>query len=565
MFFIGSVSADSPVLPNVHDCDLSMIPPSATKMLKQERVDREDQAMSSIKKIVHDVVASERKNNKRHKKSQPVLKNNATQKNRVVEKALSKILENSALAQEMSDIIDKQFHDPELQNKHISLTVKQIPTRDALILIAKNSGLQLVVDADVTGVIQELNLDNIPLSAALHSVLMSNDPKLAIIKSFGVWRVLKMQAARDFFSSLASRERDKDIVVSCKTLVYAKWNDALKIRIEKLWQGITQPDGQKNSSYLVFDDVNKKLYYKAHQYQVEEFEAHLGQIDMKIPQIRIDARVVMATKNFEDSLGFNWSGVYNRRAAIKHFDFVGLGPVNKETGNGTDATTEYNDIAGWALNLIPTSFEKLGIRVPFIFGNKDMNTKRLSLELNAAENRNEIRTILKPSLLVFNDESAEILVGQEMPHEVRLDETIESRLTNITTVNYKDVGMKIRVKPIVVPDQNGVFLDVYVENSMVTKPAFPIIQGSSFVNEVGERRATFNYTIKTSRSQNRVLLKSGQTTMIGGLMTNSRGSDVHGVPGIQDIPVLGWLFKGSKKHRIDDQLLIFITPTLVHV
>ena len=167
------------------------------------------------------------------------------------------------------------------------------------------------------------------------------------------------------------------------------------------------------------------------------------------------------------------------------------------------------------------------------------------------------------SLLVFNQEAAEILVGQEVPHSVRLDETIESRLTNITTVNYKDVGMKIKVKPTVSPDHNAVFLDVFVENSFITRPDITLQQGVDTSTNVGSTASNFNYTIKTSRSRNRVLLRSGQTTLIGGLITNSLTKEQTGIPMLQDIPVLGWLFKGTRRQKTDEQLLIFITPTLV--
>lgn len=560
-------AADSAVLPDMREYDLSMIPPSATQMLRQEREEQETQSIQSIKKIVDSAVTKKNNTHKKNSsKKSKTCKKSPTKKN--LQTALNSLLQQSELSQDMIDILEKQLDDPELQDKKISLHIKKMPVSDALAVVSKSTGVQLVIDGDVAGTVQELKFDDVPVAAALHSILTCNQPRLTIIKDFGVWRVMTMQTAREMFAGMAAREREKDFSASVFNIMHAKWNDALKTRIEKLWQGITQSNCSNNdkiNTYLVLDDVNKKIFFKARRAQAHDFERYLQEIDIRIPQIRIDARVVLASKDFEESLGFNWSGVYNRRASVNHTEFVGLGPISKTTGDGTTEDTVFNDITGWALNLIPSGIKTIA-KIPFIFGNNDMNTKRLNLELNAAESRSELKTILKPSLLVYNEECAEILVGQELPHEVRLDETIESRLTNITTVNYKDIGMKIRVKPIVAADHSTVFLDVFVENSLVARPDFILEQGGSGIpGTVGSTRSTFNYTIKTSRSQNRVLLKSGQTTMIGGLITNTKNKYRTGVPYLQDIPVLGWFFKWTSKGLSDEQLLIFITPTLIDV
>jgi type IV pilus assembly protein PilQ len=564
-----SLFADSAVIPVTRDYDLSDIPPSATQMLKQERKELEAQSLDSIKKVVESVVAKKTKRTKngssiKSKSNKKSKTNVATLKTTLT----SLIAQQAAISQEIVEMVQKHLQDPELQNKAVSLHVKKMPVGDVLTLISKSTGVQLVVDGDISGTVHELKFDNIPLAAALYSILSSNEPRLALLKNFGVWRVMKMQTAREIFAGQAAKEHEKDFIAQVFSVVHAKWNDALKTRIEKLWQGIIQSQTDKQNVYMVLDEVNKKVFFKARTQQANEFTHYLREIDVQVPQIRIDARVVLASKDFEENLGFKWSGVYNRRESVNHTDFIGLGPIDKNSGNAPSQTTNFNDIIGWSLNFIPTVISQSAtLKIPFVFGNKDMNTKRLNLELNAAEIRNEIRTILKPSLLVCNEESAEILVGEQLPHEVRLDETIESRLTNVTTVNYKDIGMKIQVKPVVAPDHESVFLDVFVENSGVTQPSFfrGMISENQTNPNLQAKTSGFTYTIETSRSKNRVLLKSGQTTLIGGLIRHEKDDEKTGVPGLQDIPVLGWLFKGSHKKTVDKQLLIFITPTLVEI
>ena len=200
--------------------------------------------------------------------------------------------------------------------------------------------------------------------------------------------------------------------------------------------------------------------------------------------------------------------------------------------------------------------KSIPIRLPFIWGNKNFDSNRVNLILQAAENKNQIRTILKPSLLVNNDEFAEILVGQQMPHETKIAETVEGQPSNVTTTQYKDIGMNVKIKSIIAPDRDSVFMDVFVEYSYLARPRI------EFDTLPGPDSKSFNYIIETSRSKNRVLLKSGQTTMIGGLIINTEERIQTGVPFLQDIPILGFLFKARRKAVIEKQLMIFITPTI---
>jgi type IV pilus assembly protein PilQ len=373
-----------------------------------------------------------------------------------------------------------------------------------------------------------------------------------------IWKITTISRAKERLFTLAQDRLEKDYLSECVTLFNAKWDEELKKRLEKLWQGIIGAQGGKCGTYIIFDDNSHKVLFRGRGTQIQDFKKFLSEIDIAVPQVRIEARVVVASKDFEESLGFKWSGFYDRRSSVKHFDFVGVGSKTD------DVTGIFKDALGWSLNFLPTPIKatakKATMQLPFLFGNKNFETKRLNLILNAAENKSELRTIVKPSLLVNTDEWAEILVGEELPHETRVSETIEGSLANVTTAHYKDIGTKIKVKPSVAPDHKTVLLDVFVENSSVSvKDSNDQISTLPSVSGGG----TFNYSIETSRSKNRVFISSGHTTLIGGLIINTREDIKTGIPGLKDIPIIGFLFKGTRKAFVDKQLLIFITPTLV--
>ncbi len=525
------------------DFDVEYLPPMASDLIQRERASERGEQLESIRKIIVDSSKSGKKVKHTGKKvqSQGLM--------------LQVLAQQAAIDQEIFDLVKKQYECAELQEAKISLQVKKMQIKDVMKLVGRLTNIPFVVDSDVHGEVADFSVHQLPLAAALQSVLASNQPRLALMKDLGVWRVMKYDAAKEHFGGLVARERAQDVVAGIHVLTQVQWTAALKQRIEKLWQGLVQASPEKQFFYMVMDEANNKVFFKTRKAYAEEFTKYLCELDVKAPEVRIDVRVVSADKNFEESLGFNWSGVYNRRASVKKVDFVGVGPTQISDNNGATEYSAFSNIVGWAFNLIPDTASKL-IKLPFVFGSKDMNTKRLTLELDAAEQRTEIKTILKPSLLVHNEETAEILVGRELPLSVRLDENIAGNSTNVTTVRYKDIGTKLKVTPAVSSNHKEIFLDIFVENSKID-----YLAGNQQIS-TGNAEQKFNYAIGTSRSQNRVLLRSGETTMIGGLIINEEFHEKNGVPFLQDIPGLGLLFSWKHKKIEERQLLIFITPTL---
>lgn len=528
--------------------DIHLVPPTGLNLLEHERLNREKQSMKTIEGIVARVLSDKAKQ----------VGNKASKGSSAQKKIDFHQTKQEALDPMLHHILKKMYQSPELDKK-ISFHFKEIAIRRALELIAKMGGITCVIDNDVTGYVDDIKLDGVSIGQAFHILLSANAPRLALLKQGSVWRVVRLSIAQEALAHKLKALREEAYTQEVVTLFHVKFDEPFKKRIETLWEKMVGKKAEQGNVYLMFDDGSKKIFFRGLQQHVRDFAHCLREIDQPIAQIKIDARVIIASKDFDENFGLQWSGVYNRRASVKHFDFVGLGPITSNNPLSPDYAAShdlFSNLIGWTLNFLPTNMvTKTGLAIPIVFGNKDLSTKRLNLLLNMAETRDEIKTILKPSLLVNSEEYAEILVGEQLPQETRVDETIEGKLTNVTTTQYKDVGMKIKVRPMATPDQQSVFLDVYVENSSVVKQE---LAGNQTINNGG----LFTYTIETSRSKNRVLLRSGQTTLISGLIVKTQERMKTGVPYLQDIPVLGHLFKGSRKHLVDKQILIFITPTI---
>ena len=554
--------ADSVVLPT-EKYDTLPLPPMTHDLIKQEYGRQQEDTLNKIEEIIVKRDAKKELSEEDTDEKQPVKKKKKSteKKSKSGEAGTSKTsggtglwdsLKNPQLERVLRTLIDDQYQNLYKYDKTVSLNFKKVDIKKAFELISKTSGIQIFVDSDVQGTIENIDLKNIHVASALRLLTTSNNPILAVLWENGAIRIAKLSTAIESLKTEAMDILDRDYKNVCITIYHTKWNEELKKRLSNLWKGIVGESSDKNCNYIVFDDESKKILCHARQAQIDSFKEFISKIDIEIPQVKIDARIVIASKDFEEALGFDWSGYYDKRGMVTHTDFAGFGAKLNPTDDPT-----FSNAVNWAMNFVPSlHMRSIPIRLPFIWGNKNFDSNRVNLILQAAENKNQIRTILKPSLLVNNDELAEILVGQQMPHETKIAETVEGQPSNVTTTQYKDIGMSVKIKSIISPDKDSVFMDIFVEYSYLARPRI------EFDTLPGPGSKNYNYIIETSRSKNRVLLKSGQTTMIGGLIINTEERIQTGVPFLQDIPILGFLFKARRKAVIEKQLMIFITPTI---
>ncbi|HJZ24350.1 MAG TPA: type II and III secretion system protein [Candidatus Babeliales bacterium] len=437
------------------------------------------------------------------------------------------------------------------------LVIRNATIEDIFSLIAKNFGIQIFVDPSVCGKIKKIDFNTVPIEKALLTLCEQNDPQLVLTGEFGVYKIF----VKDFVSTGKSLTLQESALVPINNLesqkemafekrsvliLHQKITEEFKARIAKMWHGITKGWSSHGDYYLVSDENSHMVFFRGRSQEVAEFAAYLVAIDRVIPQVKIEARMVVANKGFEKSFGLQWSSLFNRREGIERgFGFVGSGPLRDISNESIPQSPE--SLMDWALNLFPIVGARApSLHIPFVFGGNDLTTKRLNVVLNASEDKNEIRTILHPTLLTNHNEEAEILVGEKIPIEVIVKESIEGSLRDITTVNYKDVGVKLRVKPQVSASGEEVFLEIFVENSSV--------------------RPTMNKrfpTIEAMQSSSRVILKNGQTTLIGGLIVSEKGKTNTAFPFLSAIPGIGFFFRGTRNFCQDKELLIFITPTIV--
>lgn len=174
-----------------------------------------------------------------------------------------------------------------------------------------------------------------------------------------------------------------------------------------------------------------------------------------------------------------------------------------------------------------------------------LSGQAFSANLVAAARRGDVSIVSRPVLLAANNETASILVGSQRPF-IQVSRSLPTDTpTRDQVVQYRDVGTQLIVTPTISADGYVMMTVAQEVNAATSETAFdaPVIS--------------------TRSVQTRLLVRDGQTAVIGGLMDQQEDQIHSGVPVLSGIPFLGGLFGGMSTRKSETELFIFITPSII--
>ena len=175
----------------------------------------------------------------------------------------------------------------------------------------------------------------------------------------------------------------------------------------------------------------------------------------------------------------------------------------------------------------------------FVFGTSGDNPMILDLRLTAGEQAGLLKTISRPRITTLNNKEAKIEQGESIP--------FETTSASGTATTFIDANLSLTVTPHITPDGSVLMKIKASRNSIGT-----------FKTSTGEP------SINKKEAQTEVLVRDGETTVIGGIVISDSLDSDSGIPYLKDIPLLGWLFKSKSVSDKQTELLIFITPTILN-
>jgi general secretion pathway protein D len=171
--------------------------------------------------------------------------------------------------------------------------------------------------------------------------------------------------------------------------------------------------------------------------------------------------------------------------------------------------------------------------------------------LRASQGNNNLNILSSPHLLTQNNKEAEIIVAENIPFITSQSRDSTNLANLINTVERKDVGVTLRITPHI-HESEFVSMDIYQESSALKTDALSLSQSSS----VGP-----TWTKRSAKTT--VLVKSGDTVILGGIIQENRTKNVTKVPLLGDIPLLGYFFRFSSEQKNKTNLLILLTPHII--
>ena len=276
-----------------------------------------------------------------------------------------------------------------------------------------------------------------------------------------------------------------------------------------------------------------------------DYETLLGvirKLDIRRRQVYVEAVIMEITLDKNRDLGAEFRGAIQTG---------GSGAVI--TGSNFDFQGNINQLFASLATGNPLVFAGTGLIAGGIAGNVTLpdGTKipAVTAVLRAAQSRNNINILSSPHLLTLDNKEAEIVVGSNVPFITSQARDSTNLANTINTVERKDVGITLRLTPHI-HESDFVSLDIFQESSAIA--------ADSLLNASTVGPTTTKRSAKTS-----VLVKSGDTVVLGGMMQETFTNTSSQIPLLGDIPLLGNLFRFKSVSRQKTNLLIMLTPRII--
>ncbi len=313
------------------------------------------------------------------------------------------------------------------------------------------------------------------------------------------------------------------------------------------------------------DERTNTVFFRETRSNIDNIRKMLVQIDKPTKQVMIEARLVEVTANPKQSYGINWAGVVGSSSSAQTFSYGASTPGSSAIVQSTNPTTGQvtstvqpktlpsivttngrftpqdwllNALPGGGLNALAGQFAILSV-------------PQMSLTLRLLNEDSDAEFLANPRVVTADNQQAKIEIIRNQPVP-QLNFNEQTATAVFGGFQDKKFGNTLVVRPSVNKD-NFITLAVKPEISNKVADATFVFAGATVASPV----------IDTRSLESNVLIKSGDTLAIGGLVQDEVTKGRTKVPIVGDIPILGYLFQEKLNARTKRNLLVFVTPTII--
>lgn len=446
----------------------------------------------------------------------------------------------------------RRYGDPGFVGEPINLNVVNADVRDILNYVTEQYGVNFVIDKSVKQVPVTVNVSDVPWNTALDSILRAQE--LGIQVNGPILRVAD-QKALAVEGDIVRQANDTKLDASPLYTEFIRLNYAraagglargsstsgtpagsgggassgggsggsglLPIIAKRLSRrGSIETDGRSNS--IIITDVRENI---------DAIRQLVAILDQPEPQVEIEARIVVASRNFSRDIGIQLSGlVLGARGSGVQGGTLGGNTTGLAPGPGLPNQGPNGSL----ISSIPNTV--IGLTTG-IFG-----TAQINMLISAGEQKGQAKLIATPRVTALNNRKAKIESKTQIP--IQTIQPSQGGGDPIVTTTYIDVPLKLEITP-QITDVGTVVLDVVAENS-----------------SAGLAVGGAPPPISSQVMESQVTVPDGGTTVVGGVLFDDERESQDRTPGLSKIPILGNLFKRKGISRNTNEILFFITPRI---
>lgn len=425
----------------------------------------------------------------------------------------SSVASNTAGAKTMS--IEEQIFGPEktYTGEKIKLDFYETDIKNVIRILRSVGGLNFAIDKDVQGKVTLSLEEPVPWDQVLDLVLKMNN--LGQKKEGNVVRIATLatiqkeeKRRQDIISerkkALEQKKSLEPLVTEYIPINYSDAESDVKPHLTPILSKRGSITVDKRTNMIIFTDVQSK---------VDQAQDIIYQLDKVTPQIMIEAKVVEVSKDFSRTLGM---GMTFERSRTKG-----------EAGDGADFEIALNR---------PSSISTGSFNFYRFLGSEFLS---MNAQIAAAETKGDVKIVSSPRIMTLDNKSAKIKQGLEYPYLERDD-------TGGSSVKFKNIDLLLEVTPHVTPDKR-IAMTVHITKNDI----------DSITDGVP--------SLSTNEAETELLVNDNDTIVIGGIVKTSESEGNAGLPYVSGIPVLGRLFRTDTSKDKRNELLIFITPSIVQL
>ncbi|WP_462325721.1 type IV pilus secretin PilQ [Desulfoplanes sp.] len=469
-------------------------------------------------------------------------------------------IDRSSSMQEIApDAQKKVVHKP-LPTMPTTLDVHDTEIRAVLQALARAAKQNILINSNIKGLVTVRFLKT-PWAEAFNALLKSNGLTYTwegdIIRVVSIEDMKQQLAIEEVKAKIEAQDVAIKKMEPLKTrIIKVKYADIEQLRTSLLSVigGGTADDptlerggdtglGASEKGNIFADKHTNSLIIMARPDDMDMLTSVVTALDRPTKQVFLKAYIVETTKQTGRDLGMQWGGQWSNKLSGSSDRAYFGNPVGDDDGTGTNLFGTGNSGTGFSSNfpisqIVSPGMGTAGLGLNFMLG--EIGGDILEAQLTALQTKGKANILSSPSLTTMDNQMAFTENGAKVPY-VSYDDGDK-------TVEFEDAVLRLEMTPHVIDN-------TYLKMKILVK--------KDEVDFSDQLKVDGNPTILKKETNTNLIVRNNETIVISGLSKQTLNDSTSGVPGLSDIPGLGWLFKGNSKTDKMEEILIFVTPTIL--